>query len=102
MQKTALAERILKSAARGERDRKRLRSAALTLPPKQPARLQKAESAGSRPIKMLIAFRRDRREAVFLFMSAIGTKRTWPSALHMAAFNQSGHNRSRRGYLSIG
>jgi hypothetical protein len=29
MQKTALAERILKSAARGERDRKRLRDAAL-------------------------------------------------------------------------
>jgi hypothetical protein len=29
MQKTALAERILKSAARGERDRKRLRAAAL-------------------------------------------------------------------------
>ena len=31
MQKTALAERILKSAARGERDRKRLRAAALDL-----------------------------------------------------------------------
>jgi len=31
MQKTALAERILKSAARGERDRKRLRDAALDL-----------------------------------------------------------------------
>ena len=30
MQKTALAERILKSAAQGERDRKRLRDAALT------------------------------------------------------------------------
>ena len=30
MQKTALAERILKSAADGERDRKRLRDAALT------------------------------------------------------------------------
>jgi hypothetical protein len=30
MQKTALAERILKSAARGERDRDRLRDAALT------------------------------------------------------------------------
>ncbi len=29
MQKTALAERILKSAADGERDRKRLRDAAL-------------------------------------------------------------------------
>ena len=29
MQKTALAERILKSAARGERDRDRLRDAAL-------------------------------------------------------------------------
>ena len=29
MQKTALAERMLKSAARGERDRKRLRDAAL-------------------------------------------------------------------------
>jgi len=29
MQKTALAERILKSAARGERDRKLLRAAAL-------------------------------------------------------------------------
>ena len=29
MQKTALAERILKSAAHGERDRKRLRDAAL-------------------------------------------------------------------------
>jgi len=29
MQKTALAERILRSAARGERDRKRLRAAAL-------------------------------------------------------------------------
>jgi hypothetical protein len=29
MQKTALAERILKSAAHGERDRKRLRAAAL-------------------------------------------------------------------------
>ena len=29
IQKTALAERILKSAARGERDRKRLRAAAL-------------------------------------------------------------------------
>ena len=31
MQKTALAERILKSAARGERDRERLRAAALDL-----------------------------------------------------------------------
>ena len=31
MQKTALAERILKSAARGERDRNRLRDAALDL-----------------------------------------------------------------------
>ena len=31
MQRTALAERILKSAARGERDRKRLRAAALDL-----------------------------------------------------------------------
>ena len=31
MQETALAERILKSAARGERDRKRLRAAALDL-----------------------------------------------------------------------
>jgi hypothetical protein len=31
MQKTALAERILKSAARGERDRKRLCAAALNL-----------------------------------------------------------------------
>jgi hypothetical protein len=31
MQKTALAERILKSAARGERDRKRLCAAALDL-----------------------------------------------------------------------
>ena len=31
MQKTALAECILKSAARGERDRKRLRAAALGL-----------------------------------------------------------------------
>jgi hypothetical protein len=31
MQKTALAERILKSAARGERDRKRLRAVALDL-----------------------------------------------------------------------
>lgn len=31
MQKTALAERILKSAAQGERDRKRLRDAALDL-----------------------------------------------------------------------
>jgi len=31
LQKTALAERILKSAARGERDRKRLRDAALDL-----------------------------------------------------------------------
>jgi hypothetical protein len=31
MHKTALAERILKSAARGERDRKRLRAAALDL-----------------------------------------------------------------------
>jgi hypothetical protein len=31
MQETALAERILKSAARGERDRKRLRDAALDL-----------------------------------------------------------------------
>ena len=31
MQKTELAERILKSAARGERDRKRLRAAALDL-----------------------------------------------------------------------
>ena len=31
MQKTALAERILKCAARGERDRKRLRDAALDL-----------------------------------------------------------------------
>ena len=31
MQKTALAERILKSAARGERDRKRLRAAALDI-----------------------------------------------------------------------
>ena len=31
MQKTALAERILKSAARGERDQKRLRAAALGL-----------------------------------------------------------------------
>jgi hypothetical protein len=31
MQKTALAERILRSAARGERDRKRLRAAALEL-----------------------------------------------------------------------
>jgi hypothetical protein len=31
MQKTALAERILKSAASGERDRKRLRAAALDL-----------------------------------------------------------------------
>jgi len=31
MLKTALAERILKSAARGERDRKRLRAAALDL-----------------------------------------------------------------------
>jgi hypothetical protein len=31
MQKTALAERILKSAACGERDRKRLRDAALAL-----------------------------------------------------------------------
>jgi hypothetical protein len=31
MQKTALAERILKSAAHGERDRKRLRAAALDL-----------------------------------------------------------------------
>jgi hypothetical protein len=31
MQKTALAERTLKSAARGERDRKRLRAAALDL-----------------------------------------------------------------------
>ncbi len=30
MQKTALAERILKSAAKGERDRDRLRDAALT------------------------------------------------------------------------
>ena len=30
MQKTALAERILKSAAQGERDRNRLRDAALT------------------------------------------------------------------------
>lgn len=30
MQKTALAERILKSAARGERNRDRLRDAALT------------------------------------------------------------------------
>jgi hypothetical protein len=29
MQKTALAERMLKSAARGERDRERLRDAAL-------------------------------------------------------------------------
>lgn len=29
MQRTALAERILKSAARGERDRERLRDAAL-------------------------------------------------------------------------
>jgi hypothetical protein len=33
MQKTALAERILKSAARGERDRRRLRAAALDLAP---------------------------------------------------------------------
>jgi hypothetical protein len=31
MQKTALAERILRSAARGERDRARLRAAALDL-----------------------------------------------------------------------
>jgi len=31
MQKTTLAERILKSAARGERDRKRLRAAVLDL-----------------------------------------------------------------------
>jgi hypothetical protein len=31
MQKTALAERILKCAAQGERDRKRLRAAALDL-----------------------------------------------------------------------
>ena len=31
MQKTELAERILKSAARGERDRRRLRAAALDL-----------------------------------------------------------------------
>ena len=31
MQKTALAERILRSAARGERDRQRLRAAALEL-----------------------------------------------------------------------
>ena len=31
MQKTSLAERILKSAARGESDRKRLRAAALDL-----------------------------------------------------------------------
>ncbi|HET8964576.1 MAG TPA: hypothetical protein VFN20_00075 [Candidatus Acidoferrum sp.] len=31
MQKTVLAERILKCAARGERDRKRLRAAALDL-----------------------------------------------------------------------
>ena len=31
MQKSALAERILKSAARGERDRNRLRDAALDL-----------------------------------------------------------------------
>jgi hypothetical protein len=31
MQKTALAERMLKSAARGERDRDRLRDAALDL-----------------------------------------------------------------------
>ncbi|MGC2824381.1 MAG: hypothetical protein WA322_09125 [Pseudolabrys sp.] len=30
MQKTALAERMLKSAAHGERDRERLRDAALT------------------------------------------------------------------------
>jgi hypothetical protein len=31
MQKAALAERILKTSARGERDRKRLRDAALDL-----------------------------------------------------------------------
>mgnify|MGYP003531815047 CR=1 FL=1 len=39
-----------------------------TLPPKRSARLaQRAESASSRLIKMLIAFSERHREAVFLF-----------------------------------
>jgi hypothetical protein len=35
---------------------------------------------------MLIAFRRDRHEAVILFMSAIGPKQTSAIALQMSAF----------------